>query len=129
VLNIKKNNQFRKCQHLSRHRIIVLAHLGAVHKRRPQKIDPLPPCSHNIRTGSNPPCPCGNTINSKNPDIFAPKSADARIWRTLLPCPHWTNPPDCGRRLWTASYKFEYPKTLDYIKTASNQLELSKLLR
>jgi len=38
--------------------------------------------------------------------LFAPKSVDVRIWKSLLPpCPHWTNllPPDCGHLLWTAS--------------------------
>jgi len=51
--------------------------LGAVHKRCPHKIDP--PCPQNVRTGSTP-LVCADTPKiSKNPRVFAPKSADVRI--------------------------------------------------
>jgi len=56
----------------------------------------LSPCSHWL----NSPCPCGHTINFKISEVFEPKSADVRIWRTPLvrKIPPWTNPlsPDCG---------------------------------
>jgi len=45
-----------------------------------REIDPLS-CLQNIRIGSSPLtlCPCGQTINLEKIEVFAPKSADARI--------------------------------------------------
>jgi len=50
-----------------------------------RKIDPLPPCLQNVRIDPTPHCPCRHTINFEKFGVFAPKSADVRIWEP--PCP------------------------------------------
>jgi len=50
-------------------------------RTKSRKIDPLSAiCPHWL----NPPCPCGHTINFEK-SVFAPKSADVRVWRTPFP--------------------------------------------
>jgi len=77
---------------------ITLIHpcLGAVHKKRPQKINS--PGPQNVRTGSTPlsPCPCGHNINFEKSEVFLhQKCRRPRLKNLLSPlsakCPHWTN--------------------------------------
>jgi len=65
-----------------------------------QKVDPLPPCSQNVRTVSipypphPPPCPCGHTINFEKPDIFCTKKCGHPHLKTPSlseKCPHRKN--------------------------------------
>jgi len=63
--------------------------LGVVHKGRPRKsrkVDHLPHCPQNVRTGSTTfsPCPCGYKINLKKSEVFVSECADVRIWRIPL---------------------------------------------
>jgi len=71
---------------------------GAVHKRRPHKIAKNWSPSPLVRTGLSPSsCLCGHTINFEKSEVFALKSADVRIWRTLV-CKMFAldNPPTAG---------------------------------
>jgi len=38
--------------------------------------------------------------------LFAPKSADVRIWKPSLVYTGQTPSPDCGRLLWKAPYRY-----------------------
>jgi len=71
------------------HKIYIIK--GPSHKRRSHKIDP-----------PSYPCPCGHTINLEKSEVFVPKNADVRRWRTSLVRTEQTHLP-CGRLLWTAS--------------------------
>jgi len=87
-------------------------HLGAVHKRRPHKIEkklaPLHPCLQNICNGSTPFVHADAIKMAENPRFYAQKSTDFRIWRTKKHL-HWINlwHLDCKRILWTAPYTFQ----------------------
>jgi len=62
---------------------------GAVYKRRPLKIDPLPPLS----APAHP--PCGTPKFRKKTEDFCSKTADVRIWRPPSPpivCTGQTSP-------------------------------------
>jgi len=75
--------------------ILEIKRLGTDHKRRPHKIAKNWPPSllfAKYLHWLHPPCPCGHIINFKKCKLFAPNSADIRIWRTPLSekCPNWT---------------------------------------
>jgi len=72
-------------------------------RAKSQKIDPLPPCPKNVRTGSTP-CPCRHTINFEKSEVFCAKKCRRPLQKNPLvrKMSALNKLPDCKRLLWMA---------------------------